>query len=82
LGGAAAAAADVVFRVQKALTAAPLTFSNVGTITVGSGTVNATFNSSATVINFAKGDVLRILAPATPDSGFSGPFGTIVGYET
>jgi|KBSMisStandDraft_5_1062788.scaffolds.fasta_scaffold00074_24 hypothetical protein len=82
LGGTAAATAAVVLRVQKAVAATPLTFTNAGTITVGAGTVNATFNSSATVINFAKGDVLRILAPATPDSGFSGPFGTIVGYET
>jgi hypothetical protein len=82
LGGTAAATAAVVLRVQKAVAATPLTFTNVGTITVGVGTVNATFNSSGTVINFAKGDVLRILAPATPDSGFSGPFGTIVGYET
>lgn len=82
IGGTAVAAdGDVVLRVQKALTAAPLTFANVGTITVGTGTVNATFASSATPINFAKGDVLRILAPATPDSGFTGPYGTIVGYE-
>jgi len=83
LGGTAAATGgDVVLRVQKALTATPLTFANAGTITVGNGTVNATFNSSATPINFAKGDVIRILAPATPNSGFTGPYGTIVGYET
>jgi hypothetical protein len=83
LGGTAAAASgDVVLRVQKALAATPLTFTNVGTITVGNGTVNATFSSSATAVNFAKRDVIRILAPVTPDSGFTGPYGTIVGYET
>lgn len=82
LGGTAVAAdGDVILRVQKALNASPLSFANTGTITVGTGTVNATFNSSATALNFAKGDVLRILAPSTPDSGFQGPFGTIVGYE-
>jgi uncharacterized protein DUF2793 len=80
-GATAAAAASVTLIVQKALTSAPLAFTNVGTILIGTGTVNGTFNSSGLPLNFAKGDVLRIVAPHTPDTALTGPYGTIVGYE-
>lgn len=81
-GGTAEADDDVIFRVQKALAAAPLAFTNVATITVGGGTVDATFDSSATDLNFDKRDVMCILGPTVPDGGFKGALGTIVGYET
>jgi hypothetical protein len=83
LGGTAVTTANTVFTVQKAATATPLTFADVGTLTVGIGTVNLTAKSSSAVdIVFAKGDVIRILAPTTPDATFKGIYGTLVGFES
>src|SRR6185295_8880409 len=47
LGGTSNATANTVFRVQKALAASPLTFTNVGTLTVGAGGVDLTAASSS-----------------------------------
>lgn len=83
VGGSALAAANVVLRVQRAAAATPLTFSDVGTITIGSGTAAVSnLNSSAADIVSARNDVLRVLAPTSPDTTFKGPFGSIVGYES
>lgn len=82
LGGTAVADADVVFRLQKALAATPLTFVDVGEITIGLGTVVVSLlDSSAVDIECLRDDVLRILAPTVPDATFKGPFGSLVGYE-
>jgi hypothetical protein len=81
-GGTAVADDDVVFRLQKADAATPLTFVDVGEITIGIGTVVVSLlDSSAADIEALRDDVLRILAPTVPDATFKGPFGSLVGYE-
>jgi len=80
--GTAVATADVVFRLQKADAATPLTFVDVGEITIGIGTVVVSLlDSSAVDIECLRNDVLRILAPTSPDATFKGAFGSLVGYE-
>lgn len=82
-GGSANATASTVINVDKAVTAAPNTFSNVGTITIAATSVTPTFASSGgTAISFAAGDVMRIMAPASPDATFAGFYASIVGFET
>lgn len=78
-GGSANAAASTVFSVEQAVAATPNTFSQIGTITFASGTVTATFaTSSGTAKNLAAGDVLRIVAPSSPDSTFAGFYATLI----
>lgn len=82
MGGTAVATANVVFRVQKALAATPLTFVDVGTITIGIGTVVVSaMSSTALDIEGLRNDVIRILAPTSPDATFKGVFGMLFGYE-
>lgn len=82
-GGTANATASTVVNVDKAGTATPNSFSNVGTITIGAGSVVPTFATSGGVAQtFAAGDVLRIQAPGTPDATFAGFYSTLVGFET
>ncbi len=82
-GGSAVTTASTVFNVDKAASATPNTFSNIGTITFAIGTVTPTFASSGgTSISIAAGDVLRIVAPASPDATFAGFYATLVGSET
>lgn len=82
-GGSAVTTASTVFNVDKAASATPNTFSNVGTITFALGTVTPTFASSGgTAITFAAGDVIRIVAPASADATFAGFYCTLVGFET
>jgi hypothetical protein len=82
-GGSAVTTASTVFSVEKAATASPNSFSQVGTITFASGTVTPTFASSGgTAISFAAGDVMRLVAPATPDTTFAGFYCTLCGFET
>lgn len=83
MGGTALATADVVWRIQKAVDATPLTFSTVGTITTGLGTVNISDQDSSGIdIVFAKNDIIRVLAPTVPDATFKGLFGTFVGSQS
>lgn len=82
-GGTANATASTVINADKAVTATPNTFSNVGTISIALGTVTPTFASSGgTAISFAKGDVIRLMGPASADATFAGFYATIVGFET
>lgn len=82
-GGSAVTTASTVFSVEKAAAATPNTFSQIGTITFAIGTVTPTFATSGGIaINFAANDVLRIVAPASPDGSFAGFYATIVGFET
>jgi hypothetical protein len=80
-GGSAVATASTVFSVEKAASATPNSFSQVGTITIAAGTVTPTFASSGgTAIALAQGDVMRIVAPASPDATFAGFYATIIGF--
>jgi hypothetical protein len=82
-GGTAAATGSTVINVDKATAAAPNTFSNVGTITIGSGGVVPTFaTSGGATVSFAQGDVLRIIGPSSPDATFANFYASLVGYET
>lgn len=82
-GGTAVTTASTVINVDKAMAATPNTFSNVGTITFAIGTVTPTFASSGgTAISFAKGDVVRLVGPASADATFAGFYASIVGFET
>ncbi len=82
-GGSAVTTGSTIFSVDKAGTATPNTFSQIGTITFAAGTVTPTFaTSGGTAQTFAAGDVLRIVAPGTPDATFAGFYATIIGYQT
>jgi hypothetical protein len=81
--GTANATASAVIDVQKATSAAPGTFSSVGTITIAAGAMVGTFASSGgAAIGFAQGDSLAMLAPASADATFANFAATLVGYET
>lgn len=82
-GGSANATASTVVNADKAATATPTTFSNIGTITIGAGSITPTLATAAgAAIAFAKGDVIRLMGPASADATFAGFYATIVGYET
>lgn len=77
-GGTANATGSTVFSVEQALAASPNTFSQIGTITFGAGGVSATLATvSGTSKSLAQGDVLRVVAPAIPDTTFAGFYATI-----
>lgn len=82
-GGSVNATASTVINVDKAASATPNTFTNAGTITIAASGVTPTFASaSGAVINFAAGDVMRIMGPVSPDATFAGFYATILGFET
>lgn len=67
------AAATTVFDVQK-------NGSSIGSISIASGGTTATFTTtSGTLKTFAAGDVLAIIAPATPDTTLTDPGFVLVG---
>jgi hypothetical protein len=81
--GLTTATASTTIKVQKASSATPTTFSDVGTIVFAAGASVATFTTTGgTTLAFAQGDVLRLQAPITPDATLSGVCATLVGYET
>lgn len=81
--GSANATASTAIDVQRATSAAPGTFTSVGTITIAAGAMVGTFASSGgAAVSFAQGDTLALIAPATPDATFAGLAATLVGYET
>ena len=81
--GTVNATASTAIDVRKATSAAPGTFSSVGTITIAAGAMVGTFASSGgTAITFAQGDSIELLAPATPDATFRDVAVSLVGYET
>jgi hypothetical protein len=81
--GSANATASTAIDVQRATSAAPGTFTSVGTITIAAGAMVGTFASSGgAAVSFAQGDTLALVGPATPDVTFAGFAATLVGYET
>jgi hypothetical protein len=80
--GTVNATASTAFKVQKR-SGSPDTWSDVGTVTIASSGVVATFATSSNIAQrFAQGDVLRIVGPASADATFANPFFTLVGYES
>jgi hypothetical protein len=81
--GSAAATASTVIAVQKATAAAPTIFTGVGTITIAAGALTGTLaTTGGTAVNYAQGDTLALIAPATPDATFRDVAATLVGYES
>ena len=81
-GGTANATASTVIDVDQAASATPNTFTTIGTITIGSGSVSPTFATiSGTAKTFAKGDVMRLIGPSSADATFANFYATLVGHE-
>lgn len=82
-GGTANATGSTVISVEKAASASPNSWSQIGTITIGAGGVSPTFaTSGGAAQTFAAGDVLRLVMPSSADATFAGFYATLVGYET
>lgn len=80
-GGTTAPAGTVVITVMKALNATPTTFTQVGTITFSSGSVNPVFvTNGGAPVSFAQDDVIELMGPAVADQSFANFFITLVGY--
>jgi len=67
--GSANATASPVITLAKSLAASPLSFSNIGTCSIGAGTVTPTF-VAASAPSFAAGDTIRGLV-TTGDATFA-----------
>jgi len=67
--GSVAAAGSPVVTFAKALAASPLSFSNIGTLTIAAGTTNPSF-VAASAPSFVTGDTLRGLV-TTGDTSFA-----------
>jgi hypothetical protein len=81
--GTVVATASTAIDVRKATSAAPGTFSSVGTVTIAAGAMVGTFASSGgAAITFAQGDSIELLAPASPDATFANFAASLVGFET
>jgi len=75
--GSANATGSPVVTFSRSLAASPLSFSNIGTLTIAAGTTNPTF-VAASATSFAVGDTLRGLV-TTGDAGFSDLYLTLAG---
>jgi len=78
--GSANAAGTPVITFAKALAASPLTFVDVGTLTIAPGTVTPTF-AAASAMSFAAGDTVRGLV-TTGDAAFADLYLTLAGLRT
>jgi hypothetical protein len=80
--GTVNATASTTIDVRKATSAAPGTFTSVGTITIAAGSMVGTFaTSGGAAASFAQGDSIALVAPATPDATFANFAATLVAYE-
>jgi len=75
--GSANATASPVITFAKATAASPLTFADIGTLTIAAGTTNPTFVAAAAP-SFAAGDTIRGLV-TTGDVSFADLYLTLVG---
>ena len=80
--GSANATGSPVITAAKATAASPLSFSNVGTITItAGGVVPVLATSGGAAVNFAAGDIIRMFV-TTGDTTFADLTATVVGMET
>jgi hypothetical protein len=77
--GTVNATASMVVAVQKSVGLG--SFSPVGTITVAAGGMAGAFATLGGAIDFARGDSLALVAPASADATFANFAATLVGYE-
>ena len=81
--GTVAATASTTIVVRKATSAAPGTFSDVGTIVIAAAALVGTFaTSGGAAVSFAAGDTLALVAPATPDTTFANFAATLAAVES
>lgn len=82
-GGSANATASTLVTIAKAVAASPLTFTQIGTITIAAGTTTPTFaTTSGLVQNCAQGDIIRFRGPVSPDATLTDFFATLIAFET
>jgi len=82
-GATAAATANTVISVDRALSASPNTFTQIGMITITAGGIAPTFaTSGGAAISLAQGDVLRLVGPSSADTTLANFYATIVAQET
>lgn len=76
--------ASATFSLQKAVPAAPTTFTEVATIQIGAGSyvLGGGGTTGGAAQNFAQGDTLQIVGPTTPDVTLAGVAITLVGFES
>ena len=79
--GSANATSSPVVTAAKATAGSPLSFSNVGTVTITAGGVVPVFATSGGALSFAQGDTIRFTV-TTGDTTFADMILTIVGFET
>ena len=81
--GTVAATASTTIVVRKATSAAPGTFSDVGTIVIAAAALVGTFaTSGGAAVSFAAGDTLALVAPATADTTFANFAATLAAVES
>jgi hypothetical protein len=81
-GATANATASTVISLDRAVSATPNSFSQIGTITIAAGGITASFaTSGGAAVNVAQGDVLRLLGPATADATLANFYATLVAQE-
>jgi hypothetical protein len=78
--GSANATATPLITIAKAAAASPLSFSDIGTLTIGAGTVTPTF-VAASAPSFAAGDTIRGLV-TTGDTSFANLYLTLAGTRS
>jgi len=82
-GATANATGSTVLSVDRAVAASPNTFSQIGTITFGAGTITPTFaTSGGASVSLAQGDVVRLTGPAVADTTLANVYVTLVAQET
>jgi len=81
-GATANATVSTAITVQRALAATPNTFTQIGAITIGAGSVTPVFTTQAGAdVSIAQGDVIRLVGPAVADATLANFYCTLVAQE-
>lgn len=83
-GGSAVATGSTVISVEKAVAASPISFTQIGTLTIAAAgsIVTAKATTAGAAITFAVDDIIRLVAPTSPDATFTGLMATLILYRT
>ena len=74
--------AQAVFGIQKGVySSGNISYSSVGSITFAIGEKSATVTLSTPTVSLSAGDIIRVVAPASPDSTLASPTVTLTGVE-
>jgi hypothetical protein len=80
-GGSAVTTGAVTVTIARAAAASPTTFTTIGSIAFGAGTLTGVY-STQPVTNLGTGDIIRVRGPATPDATFADFHASLVAFET